>query len=152
VAISGHLDALEKTVVEAKSRGARKALMLPVSVPNHSSLMRAAGASLAEVMDSVTFKEPKCPVVQNANASAPENTDALVQSLKEHVYNPVQWTRTIQTLQSQFGVTTLVEAGPGKVLTGLVKRIDRGLPCLPVDSAESLVSAIEAANNVGAEA
>ncbi len=152
VAISGHVDALELTVVEAKTRGARKAIMLPVSVPNHSSLMQDAGKQLAELMASITFNEPSVPIVQNASASAPQDVNALMASLKEHVYNPVQWTRTVETLRDQFNVTTLIEAGPGKVLTGLSKRIDRGLPCLSVDSADTLAAAIESVNTAGIEA
>ena len=132
VAISGHLEAIEKAVVEAKARGARKAVVLPVSVPNHSSLMKDAGAQLAETIDSVSFNAPTFPVVQNADAVAAKDLDALTASLKEHVYNPVQWTRSVQTLRDQYGVQTLLESGPGKVLTGLSKRIDRGLPCMPV--------------------
>lgn len=142
VAISGHLDVIEKAVVEAKSRGARKAVVLPVSVPNHSSLMKDAGVQLAETISAITFNEPKFPVVQNANAVAPSDLNALKASLKEHVYSPVQWTRCVQTLRDQHGVTKLFEAGPGKVLTGLNKRIDKGLPCLPVNSADTLTAAM----------
>jgi len=144
VAISGHLDALENAVVEAKTRGARRALMLPVSVPNHSSLMREAGAALAAVMDTVSFNDPAFPVVQNASACAAESTTALLASIKSHVYSPVAWTGSIQTLRDQYGVDTLLEAGPGKVLTGLSKRIDRKLPCLPVDTPDNLVAALAA--------
>ena len=132
VAISGHLDVIEKAVIEAKVRGARKAVVLPVSVPNHSSLMQDAGAQLVETINTTTFSAPKFPVVQNAAAAAPADVDALVSSLKKHVYNPVQWTRSVQTLRDQYGVTKLLESGPSKVLTGLSKRIDRGLPCYVV--------------------
>ena len=150
VAISGHLEAIEKAVVEAKARGARKAVVLPVSVPNHSSLMKDAGAQLAETIDSVSFNAPTFPVVQNADAVAAKDLDALTASLKEHVYNPVQWTRSVQTLRDQYGVQTLLESGPGKVLTGLSKRIDRGLPCMPVNSADTLIAAMGAISPEGA--
>jgi len=95
-------------------------------------------------MDDLTFNAPSAPVVQNAKAIAANDVDGLVASLKEHVYNPVQWTATVQRLQSDYGVTALIEAGPGKVLTGLAKRIDRALPCHAVDSDESLTAAIAA--------
>ena len=144
VAISGHLDALEKTVALAREQGCRKALMLAVSVPNHSSLMRGAGAELAEVMDTLTFSEPVAPLVQNATAAAPPDLDTLLAHLKAHVYNPVYWTRTIETLRDLYGVTTVIEAGPGKVLTGLGKRIDRSLPTLPVESPATLQAALAA--------
>lgn len=146
VAISGHLDALEKTCELAREKGARKAMMLPVSVPNHSSLMRAAGEQLAETIDGLSFSQPSVPVVQNASATSAATLEELVASLKQHVYSPVQWTRTIQTLISDFGVETVIESGPGKVLTGLGKRIDRSVPTLSVESPESLKAAIDAVN------
>jgi len=142
VAISGHLDAIEKAVVEAKARGARKAVVLPVSVPNHSSLMKDAGDKLVETIDGLRFQSPKFPVVQNADAVAAADLNALTASLKEHVYSPVQWTRSVQTLRDQHGVTKLFEIGPGKVLTGLNKRIDKALPCMPVNSADTLTAAL----------
>ncbi len=152
VAISGHMDAVENAAAEAKSRGARKAVILPVSVPNHSSLMRDAGDKLALVMDTLTFNAPRFPVVQNAEAKPPANVGALVASLKQHVYSPVQWTRSVECLRDQFGVTTLIEAGPGKVLTGLSKRIDRGLPCWCIDTANALTDALNAVGPAGENA
>jgi len=152
VAISGHIDGLERAVKEAKTRGAKRALMLPVSVPNHSSLMRAAGAELAQSIDGVGFNSPHCPVVQNASATAASSVDALVLSLKSHVYDPVQWVKSVEALRDTHSASTLIEVGPGKVLTGLTKRIDRGLPCLPVDSAVSLLAALTAIKGSGVEA
>ena len=144
VAISGHLDALEKTCELAREKGARKAVMLPVSVPNHSSLMRNAGEQLAMAIDAANFSSPSVPVVQNASATAAGTLQALIASLKQHVYSPVQWTRTIQTLIAHYGVETVIESGPGKVLTGLGKRIDRSVPTLAIDSGESIAAAINA--------
>lgn len=144
VAISGHLDALQKTVDAAREQGCRKALMLAVSVPNHSSLMKAAGVELARTIDSLAFSEPSAPLVQNATAVAAADLETLLGHLKAHVYNPVYWTRTVETLRDVHGVSTIIEAGPGKVLTGLGKRIDRSLPTLPVDSPATLAAALEA--------
>jgi len=152
VAISGHLDAIEKAVADAKPRGARKAMVLPVSVPNHSSLMQGAGEELAKAMDTIEFNNAGVPVVQNASATAAASTQDLIASLKQHVYSPVQWVRTVEALRDTYSVTTLIECGPGKVLTGLTKRIDRGLPCLSVDSDETLTAALDALNKEGAEA
>lgn len=152
VVISGHLDALQRAVEAAKTRGARKAMMVPVSVPNHSALMQDAGAKLAELMDGLTFNEPQFPVVQNAQATAPADQAALLSSLKKHVFSPVRWTQSVQALKNDYGVSALVEAGPGKVLTGLSKRIDKSLPCLPVDSSESLNAAVNAIQSPGAGA
>ena len=144
VAISGHLDALERTLAAAREQGCRKAMMLAVSVPNHSSLMQSAGHELAKMMDTLEFKAPAMPLVQNATAQAPADLPTLLDHLKAHVYNPVYWTRTINTLRDVHGVSMVIEAGPGKVLTGLSKRIDRALPTLPVDSPDTLSAALEA--------
>ena len=143
VAISGHLDALQNTVDEAKAQGCKRAMMLAVSVPNHSSLMKPAGAELAEFMDSLSFTEGSLPLVQNATAEVASNLQTQIERLKEHVYKPVYWTRTVQNLRDRHGVSMLIEAGPGKVLTGLSKRIDRALPTLPVDTPESLAKVLE---------
>lgn len=145
VAISGHLDALEKTLVEAKAQGCRRAMMLAVSVPNHSSLMKPAGLELSNKIDQIEFAEPCVPLIQNATAQAATDLPTLLGHLKSHVYNPVYWTRTIETLRDVHGVTLIIEAGPGKVLAGLAKRIDRALPTLPVDSPDTLAVALEAA-------
>lgn len=144
VAISGHLDALEATVAKAREQGCRKALMLAVSVPNHSSLMKEAGTELAKEIDTIEWSEPVIPLIQNATAEAAADIATLLKNLKAHVYSPVYWTRTVETLRNNHGVSTLLEAGPGKVLTGLGKRIDRALPTLPVETPASLDAALEA--------
>jgi len=147
VAISGHLDALEKTIEMAREMGVRKAVMLPVSVPNHSSLMRPAGAELAKTIDTLNWSFPKAPLLQNATAAAPADLNTLLDHLKAHVYNPVYWTKTIEALRDNYGVTKVIEAGPGKVLTGLGKRIDRALPTLAVDAPATLDAAIDSVTN-----
>lgn len=143
VAISGHIDALEKTVALAKERGARKAIMLAVSVANHSSLMKEAGEQLVALIDAIGWNEPTIPIVQNAQASAPAGLTGLLKSLRSHVYSPVQWTQSVQALKSTYNVTSVLEVGPGKVLTGLGKRIDRTLPHLPTESPESMQAALD---------
>lgn len=143
VAISGHLDALEKTVAAAKEQGCRKALMLAVSVPNHSELMRPAGEELAKTIDSLSWSEPAVPLVQNATAEAATDMNTMMEKLKAHVYSPVYWTRSIETLRDTYGVSSVIEAGPGKVLTGLGRRIDRGLPHICVDSPDAVSRALE---------
>jgi len=144
VAISGHIDALEASLEKAKELGCRKALMLAVSVPNHSSLMRPAGEELAKSMDSIEWSEPSQPLIQNATAEAADSLPSLLAHLKAHVYNPVYWTKTIETLRDKHGVKAVIEAGPGKVLTGLGKRIDRSLPTYPVESPSTLAAALDA--------
>lgn len=145
VAISGHLDALEKTLAAAKEQGCRKAIMLAVSVPNHSSLMKPAGEELAKAIDALTFSMPSAPLVQNATAAAAADLPTLLSHLKTHVHSPVYWTRSVQALRDVHGVRLILEAGPGKVLSGLSKRIDRDLPTMPIESPETLAAAVEAA-------
>lgn len=146
VAVSGHVDAVEKLVAVARDRGARKAVLLPVSVPNHSSLMRGAGEALAQAIDELSWREPALPLVQNATASVAPDLDALLETLRAHVFSPVRWTSSVQALRDAHGATTIIESGPGKVLTGLGKRIDRELPTLPVESPETLDAALAALN------
>mgnify|MGYP000288511591 CR=1 FL=1 len=142
VVISGHLDALEKACVAAKEAGARKAMMLPVSVPNHSSLMSSVVAPLAQQIDATPATDGAIPVVQNAEAVVLEGLNSQLASLKAHVANPVRWTNSVQFLVAQ-GVNTQVEFGPGKVLTGLAKRVDRSLNLICVEDQASLEKALE---------
>lgn len=144
IAISGHLDAIEKTLAAAREQGCRRAIMLDVSAPNHCSLMKPVGVQLAKLIDGITFSNPRVPIVQNATATAPADLSTLLSQLKSHVFSPVYWTKSIQTLRDTYEASVIIEAGPGKVLTGLSKRIDRTLPTLPVDSPETLAKALEA--------
>ena len=145
VAISGHADAVGRAAERAKARGAKRALVLPVSVPNHSSLMRGAGQRLAAEIDALDWTMPALPVVQNASAAAPANLDALLASLRTHVHDPVRWTASVEALRDAHGATLVLECGPGKVLAGLLRRIDRSLECVAVDSPAALERAIETA-------
>ena len=147
VVISGHLKALENACVVAKERGARKAMVLPVSVPNHSSLMQPAQAELAAAIDSAGFVHPKIPVVQNAEAKVLDGLDAMTASLRNHVVNPVYWTDSI-CYMAKNGVTEVVEIGPGKVLAGLCKRIDKSITTHAIES-NAAVEKLIAARNEG---
>lgn len=138
VVISGHLTALENACVVAKEKGARKAMLLPVSVPNHSSLMTPAQQELSAAIEDADIVQPGIPVVQNAQAKVLGSLDDIVTSLKAHVINPVYWTDSVQFMASN-GVTELVELGPGKVLVGLCKRIDRTITTHAIES----VAAVE---------
>ena len=141
VAVSGHLDALQKLTEVAKEHGARKAMVLPVSVPNHSSLMRAAGEKLCHMIDAINWQAPTIPLLQNATANVAANQDVFLSTLREHVYSPVLWTNTIQNLRDHHNVSRIIECGPGKVLTGLGKRIDKTLPTLASET-PALLAAI----------
>lgn len=143
VAISGHLDAVSRVTEQAPEAGAKKAVMLPVSVPNHSSLMKPAGHKLVEEIDKIDFKEPTIPVMQNTHAKVPESTHELLASLKEHVYSPVYWTTAYRSMLQDFSVATVVELGPGRVLAGLGKRIERSVPVVAADSPSALDAALK---------
>ena len=143
VAISGHLDALKKTVEVARERGIRKAIMLAVSVPNHSSLMQSAGLELARLINALDWQLPDVSVVQNATVCAAADVPSMLDVLCKHMYSPVYWTRTIEHFRNDFGVQLVLEVGPGKVLSGLSKRIDRTLPTLPLDTPELMQAALE---------
>ena len=145
--ISGHLKALENACEVAKEKGARKAMMLPVSVPNHSSLMTPAQDELAAAIDAAGLVAPKIPVVQNAQAKVLKDVGAIAESLKSHVVNPVYWTDTVRYLADN-GVTEMVELGPGKVLTGLSKRIDKSVKTHAIESLAAVEKLIEAKEGV----
>jgi len=147
VVISGHLRALENACVVAKEKGARKAMVLPVSVPNHSTLMQPAQAELAAAIDSADFKAPGIPVIQNAQAKVLDSVDAITSSLKDHVTNPVYWTDTVRYMADN-GVTELVELGPGKVLVGLCKRIDKSISTHAIENLSAVEKLIEAKKGV----
>ena len=141
VVISGHLDALQRVMRAAEEAGARKCVLLPVNVPNHSSLMRSVVEPLAEKIDSVPAQEPLLPVVQNNEATLCRSRGDILASLRKHVTNPVYWAKTINHMQLQ-GAEAVIELGPGKVLTGLSKRINRRLPSAAVEDPASLEKAL----------
>jgi len=137
VVISGGRAALERAVDLAKERGAKRAAMLPVSVPCHCALLKPAAAALAERMNELQFNAPVIPVMQNVNAQVPESVAALKQSLLAHLYEPVRWSDSIRNLIA-LGADTFVECGPGKVLSGLNKRIDRSVTTMAMNSPTSM--------------
>lgn len=146
VVIAGHRQAVERGMVLAKLRGAKRALMLAMSVPSHCALMKPAAARLAIALKTVTCNVPVIPVIQNADVTAFATVDAIKQALVEQLYRPVRWVETIQSIVAS-GATTIVECVPGKVLTGLNKRIDAGLRCMAVSDTASLVAAIAVTGN-----
>jgi len=126
IVIGGHADALERAMAELTSLGVRKIVKLAVSVPSHTPLMRDAAARLGEVMAGLTWSHPDRRVVQNADARVEHDVDAICNALVRQLYLPVRWTQCVQALAAG-GATHMVECGPGKVLSGLVKRIDKSL-------------------------
>ncbi len=124
VVIAGNTAAVEAAVAEAKKIGAKKAIKLPVSVPSHSSLMQPAAEKMAERLKDVTITVPKIAVIHNVDTSIKTQAEDIATALVQQLHNPVQWVATIEKMIAE-GVTTLIECGPGKVLTGLNKRISR---------------------------
>lgn len=143
VVIAGHRSAIERVIVLAEEQGARRAIMLRVSVPSHSSLMRPAGDALAESLAATEFQMPAIEVLNSVDGSPYQGPEDIRERLRKQVFSPVRWVRTVQQLIAD-GASSLVECGPGKVLTGLAKRIDRSVPAACTDSPESLARALAA--------
>ena len=115
---------------------------LPVSVPSHCDLMRPAAEKLGEYMQSLTFSDATVPVIHNVSAASVDTGDAVKQALVEQLYQPVLWVDSVKAIAAS-GVTHMIEMGPGKVLTGLNKRIDKSVSTLPVFDSASLEKAIQ---------
>ena len=137
IVIAGNKEAVERAMVLCKEAGAKRALPLPVSVPSHCALMKDAADKLAEELNSIEFNTPEIKVVNNVDVKAEQEPEAIKQALVRQLYSPVRWTETIQHFAS-VGVTESYEFGPGKVLSGLVKRIDKSVSCVSVGDAASL--------------
>ncbi|MBN3137793.1 ACP S-malonyltransferase [Pectobacterium punjabense] len=142
VVIAGNKDAVERAGAACKAAGAKRALPLPVSVPSHCALMEPAAKKLAIALESVTFNSPVIPVVNNVDASIETTPEAIRDALVRQLHCPVRWTDCVEFMASQ-GVESLLEVGPGKVLTGLTKRIVDTLTAVAVNDPASLSAAIE---------
>ncbi|KIS45103.1 ACP S-malonyltransferase [Kosakonia radicincitans] len=122
VVIAGHKEAVERAGAACKAAGAKRALPLPVSVPSHCALMKPAAEKLAVELNAITFNAPQIPVINNVDVKCETSPEAIRSALVRQLYSPVQWTKSVEFMASQ-GVEHLYEVGPGKVLTGLTKRI-----------------------------
>ena len=142
VVIAGHKAAVERAGILCKAAGAKRVLPLPVSVPSHCALMKDAAEKLAEEFNNVSFNEPTIPVVNNVDVATENSVEAIKIALIKQLYSPVRWTETIQYLAQQ-GIEIAIEAGPGKVLQGLLKRIDKTISCQSVNDSTSLTKALE---------
>ena len=142
VVVAGHNEAVEKLIDQAKQQGAKRALKLPVSVPAHSSLMLPAAKKFASALAQVNFELPAVPIIQNATLTSPQNTDELKSALQAQLHSPVRWVDTVAAIK-QAGAACLIEIGPGKVLSGLHKRIDKSLKSLYVCDNQSLETALK---------
>ena len=126
VVIAGHVAAVDRALARLAELGVLKAIKLAVSVPSHTLLMRDAAEQLAALMDSITWAMPAIPVIQNADARAHGDVAGIRDALRRQLYLPVRWTECVQALAAG-GTARLAECGPGKVLTGLARRIDKAL-------------------------
>ncbi len=141
VVIAGDRTAVERANAVAIERGAKRAILLPVSVPSHCGLMKEAAVTLREALEAVAINLPAIPVLHNYSSARAEDANAIREALYQQLYRPVLWVDTIKQIQS-LGCQTIVESGPGKVLAGLGKRIDRKLNCFPVFDETSLDKAL----------
>ena len=137
VVISGATNALERAVLLAKEKGAKRAAKLPVSVPCHCDLLKPAGDALAKEMNSIQFQTPSIPIMQNVNACLAQDINALKTNLLSHLYSPVLWSQSIAELvKHEAGI--FIECGPGKVLSGLNKRIDKSVKTFAMSNLETM--------------
>ena len=138
----GHAAAVDRALTLLAERGVRKAVKLAVSVPSHTPLMREAANRLSEAMAGMRWHEPALPVVQNVDAEVHDSVQAIRDALVRQLYLPVQWTGCVQALAAR-GVSRIVECGPGKVLAGLAKRIDKAIDARPVGTPGEFATALE---------
>jgi len=137
IVIAGHTASVERAIVVAKEKGAKIATLIPVSVPSHCELMRPAAVRLEKLLADISFQLPQIPVINNVDVKPYATVDAIRSGLVRQLYCPVQWVLTIQYF-IQSGVTQIIECGPGKVLTGLNKRIDKNLQLMTITDLTSL--------------
>jgi [acyl-carrier-protein] S-malonyltransferase len=143
VVIAGHKGAVDRACELAKQAGAKRALLLPVSAPFHSSLLSPAAAQLQRALASVNLAAPRIPLINNVDVASPEEPAAIKDALVRQACRPVRWVEVIQAMKARH-VTHVVECGPGKVLGGLTKRIDRDLIGLSIADPVSLEMTLKA--------
>lgn len=141
VVIAGATEAVNVAMERLKEEGAKRALPLPVSVPSHSSLMKPAADQLAEYMKDIKIEKPRIQVIHNIDAKSHDEPDAIRDALVKQLYNPVQWTHTIQIISD--GADVVVECGPGRVLGGLTRRINADVKSFSLDTTASMDKFLE---------
>jgi [acyl-carrier-protein] S-malonyltransferase len=141
IVIAGSALAVERAIELCKASGAKRVLPLPVSAPFHTSLMHPAAENLADLVNSTVFSTPQIPVIHNVHAQTESNPDAIKALMLEQIYKPVMWVDCVNELKAQGG-KILIECGPGRVLNGLSKRIDRELTSYATDDLASLENAL----------
>lgn len=137
VVIAGHASAVQRAIEACKAQGGR-AIGLPVSVPSHCVLMTPAAERLAEALSQVAITSPTIPVINNVDVATPSDPDLIRDALKRQLYRPVQWTRVVKHAVAHYGVEQFYECGPGKVLSGLIKRICPEVPGIALEDSDLL--------------
>jgi [acyl-carrier-protein] S-malonyltransferase len=150
VVIAGNSAAVERAIALAKAAGAKRALPLPVSVPSHCSLMQPAAEAFARHLAAVEIRQPVIEVLHNVDAASRGDVASIRDALSRQLYSAVQWVETIHTMGSR-GITTVLEMGPGKVLAGLSKRIDKSMRALAVQAPNDLDTALQACSPAAVE-
>ncbi|NOT98317.1 MAG: ACP S-malonyltransferase [Sideroxydans sp.] len=143
VVIAGNRAAVERGMELAKAKGAKRAIMLPMSVPSHCSLLKGAAEQLRDYLKNVSVVTPSVPVLHNADVASYNDAASIKDALVRQLYSPVRWVETIQALGKQ-GITHNVECAPGKVLAGLNKRIDTNQQAMAINDGEALKAALAA--------
>ena len=143
VVIAGNKEAVEAASEALKAAGAKRVLPLPVSVPSHCALMKSAADELAKELAKVEFKAPSVPVINNVDVARVEDAAAIKDALVRQLYSPVRWVETVQAASAD-GIKTMIEVGPGKVLAGLIKRIDKEVNAISLNDAATLDAALAA--------
>jgi [acyl-carrier-protein] S-malonyltransferase len=137
VVIAGHRAAVERAIAAAKLRGAKRGVLLPVSAPFHSSLLNGAADQLARRLAEIAIRSPSIPVLHNVDVQTHAEPDAIRTALARQAASPVRWTQTVDALAAR-GVSAIVECGPGKVLTGLTRRVDARLAALALNDGAAI--------------
>ena len=141
IVIGGHKSAVERAIVLAKEAGAKRAMLLPMSVPSHCELMRPAAEALASALNATSFAPPQIAVIHNATVDVAGDAAAIRAVLADQLFKPVRWIETVEKIAAQ-GVSHIVECGPGKVLAGMVKRIAPDVKCLTLADKASFDAAL----------
>ncbi|MCW8900435.1 MAG: ACP S-malonyltransferase [Gammaproteobacteria bacterium] len=142
VVVAGHKSAIERVTILAKEKGAKRALELPVSVPSHCALMQPAAEQLAEVLAGISFATPSIPVLNNVDVVAASSEADIRDALKRQLFSPVRWVETIEKMSAD-GIDKVIECGPGKVLVGLNKRINKSMASAALVDTASIEAALE---------
>lgn len=142
VVIAGKVAAVDAAIERLQEAGAKRAMPLPVSAPFHTSLMKPAGEKLAEKMAGLAIKAPEVPVIHNVHAQAESDPEKIRSLMVEQIYSPVKWTSCVQEMVAR-GIDTTLECGPGKVLSGLSRRIDKSLSSYSIETPDGLDKALQ---------